>query len=263
MRRLVCLLFVVALALFAAPPRARADARAMRPEARAHYDKGLKLYARHQYDDAIAELRAGLAIDPQPEILYALGQAERRRGHCDRAVEYYQSCLALVKDPVAAAAVKVQIERCNVAQGDNKEEAEQLPGPDPFAPGAPQPPPNAAPPPATEPAPAPPAPALQATPPVQAPAPTTVASAPPRRARWQHDALGLSLLGAGAAVAITGGVLFGVAESRLDAAGDGYQQYADARSAPTLRAVGIGGLALGGVLVVVGVVRLALVGARR
>lgn len=254
-----CLAFALALvlAILAAPPRAHGDARTMRPDARAHYDRGLKLYARHQYDDAIAELRAGLAIDPQPEILYALGQAERRRGHCDRAVEYYQSCLALVKDPVAAAAVKVQIERCNVAQGDNnKEEAEQLPGPDPFAPGAPQP---------TEPTPAPavpPAPALQAPPPVQAPAPTTVASAPPHRARWQRDALGLSLLGVGVAAAATGGALFGVAESRLNAAADSYQAYSDARGASTLRAVGIGGLALGGVLATIGVVRLAIVGAR-
>jgi tetratricopeptide (TPR) repeat protein len=255
MRRLACLV-VLLLAALAAPARVHADARAMRPEARQHYDRGLKLYGRHQYDDAITELRAGLAIDPQPEILYALGQAERRRGHCDRAVEYYQSCLALVKDPVAAAAVKVQIERCNVAQGDAREEAD-LPGPDPFAPGAPPAPPTA--PPAPEPA--TPAPALQAPSPVH-PAPTTVASAPPHRARWQRDALGLSLLGVGAAAAVTGGVLFGVAESRLDAAAGSYQQYADAQSAPTLRGVGIAGLALGGVLVTVGVVRLAVVGAR-
>ena len=233
----------------------------MRPDARTHYDRGLKLYQRHAYDDAIAELRAGLAIDPQPEILYALGQAERRRGHCDRAVEYYQSCLALVKDPAAIAAVKVQIERCNVQQGDTKEEAE-LPGPDPFAPSAPQP--ARTPPSARVPAPPqpPPAPALQAPAPVPPATPTAVAPAP-RRHRWQRDALGLSLVGVGVAAAATGGALFGVAESRLDAAADSYQMYADARSAPTLRAVGIGGLALGGVLVVIGVVRLAIVGARR
>ena len=58
-------------------------------------------------------------------------------------------------------------------------------------------------------------------------------------------------------------MLFGVAQTRLDDAANGYQQYADARSAPTLRAVGIGGLALGGALVVAGVVRLVVVGARR
>jgi hypothetical protein len=64
-------------------------------------------------------------------------------------------------------------------------------------------------------------------------------------------------------VAATGAALFGVAETRLDDAAAGYQMYADARSAPTLQAIGIGGLALGGVLVVAGVVRLAVVGARR
>jgi tetratricopeptide (TPR) repeat protein len=248
------------LVVVAVPPRARCDARGMRPDARTHYDRGLKLYQRHQYDDAIAELRAGLAIDPQPEILYALGQAERRRGHCDRAVEYYQSCLALVKDPAAVAAVKVQIERCNVEQGDAKEDAEQLPGPDPFAPSAP---PVPAPPVPAPPAAASPAPALQAPAPVPPSTPTAVAPAPAPLNRWQHDALGLSLVGVGVAAVATGGALFAVAETRLNDAAGSYQQYADARSAPTLQAVGIGGLALGGALVVAGVVRLAVVGARR
>jgi len=255
--RLLGFVLVFVLAVVAAPLRAAADAGIMRPEARAHYDRGLKLYQRHAYDDAIAELRAGLAIDPQPEILYALGQAERRRGHCDRAVEYYQSCLALVKDPAAIAAVKVQIERCNVQQGDTKEEAADLPGPDPFAASAPPPSPQPAP------TPTPPAPALQAPAPMPPPTTTAVAPSPPRAHRWQRDALGLSLVGVGVAAAATGGALFGVAESRLVDAADSYQQYADARNAPTLRAVGIGGLALGGALVVAGVVRLAVVGARR
>lgn len=259
--RLLAFALVFAAVVCATPRVARADTRGMRPDARTHYDRGLKLYQRHQYDDAITELRAGLAIDPQPEILYALGQAERRRGHCDRAVEYYQSCLALVKDPAAVAAVKVQIERCNVQQGDTREEAEQLPGPDPFAPNAPPAPPAPSPQPAPAPS-SPPAPALQAPAPVP-PATSTAVAPAPRRARWQRDALGLSLVGVGIAAAATGGVLFGVAESRLDAAGGSYQQYADARNAPTLQAVGIGGLAVGGVLVVVGVVRLAIVGARR
>ncbi len=249
---------VAAVALVAAPPAAGAEPpRTMRAEARVHYERGLRLYERRQYDDAIVELRAGLAVDPQPEILYALGQAERRRGHCDRAIEYYQSCLALVKDPVAAAAVKVQIERCNVEQGD--EGPLQLPAQ--AAPPTPTPPTPTPPTPAAPPA-AEPAPTLQAPAPVPAPSMPTIVAPPPPRARWRHDALGLSLIGVGVAAAATGAALFGVAETRLDDAADGYQQYADARGAPTLRAVGIGGLALGGVLVVAGVVRLAVVGAR-
>lgn len=255
--RLVAFALALVCIVVVAPPRADGDVRGMRPDARTHYDRGLKLYQRHQYSDAIAELRAGLAIDPQPEILYALGQAERRRGHCDRAVEYYQSCLALVNDPAAVAAVKVQIERCNVQQGDARDEAESLPGPDPFAPGSPAPSAQPAPEAGT------PAPALQAPAPVPGSTSTAVAPAPARRNRWQRDAVGLSLVGVGLAAVATGGTLLGVAEARLNDAAASYQQYADARGAPTLQAVGIGGLALGGVLVVAGVVRLAVVGARR
>jgi hypothetical protein len=95
------------------------------------------------------------------------------------------------------------------------------------------------------------------------PAASTAVAPAPHRARWQRDALGLSLTAAGVVVAATGGALFGVAEVRFDHSARSYQDYVDARSAPTLYALGIGGLALGGALVVAGVVRLAVVGAHR
>lgn len=117
MRALGMLLLV---ALVVAPRAAvAAPAHGIKPEARVHLERGLKLYDRQRYDEAIAELRAGLAIDPQPDLLYALGQAERRRGNCQRALEYYQSCLALVKDPASVAALRVQIERCRVEEDEN------------------------------------------------------------------------------------------------------------------------------------------------
>jgi tetratricopeptide (TPR) repeat protein len=234
-------LFAVVLALAVAAPHAFADARAMKPEARAHYQRGLALYQRGEYDAAVDELRAGLAIDPQPDLLYALGQAERRRGHCDRAIEYYESCLGLVKDPAAAAAVRVQIERCKVERGDTKEDPAQLPA---------TPAPAAAPPVATPP--------VATTPPPAAPA--VVAAPAPRR--WSRDALGWSLVGVGLAGAAAGGALMGVAHARVDAAGDSYQQYAEARGASTLWTAGVITLSAGGALVAFGVVRLAVVGAR-
>lgn len=246
--RAAATLIAVAL-LLVAGGRVRAEPRGMKAEARVHYERGLKLYERHQYDDAITELRAGLAVDPQPDILYALGQAERRRGNCGRAIEYYEACLGLVKEPAAAAALRVQIERCKVESSEPKEEPAQLPAPtvETPPPVAPAPAPTVAPPPAPKPAPAP------------TPAP---AARQPARPHWTHDALGWSLLGAGAAAGAAGGALMGVAHARLDAAGDGYQQYADAQGAPTLWTAGVITVSVGGALVVGGVVRLAVVAAR-
>ncbi len=256
MRLVGILAAVVVVVAASAGGRAAADARAMKPEARAHYERGLKLYERRQYDDAVVELRAGLAIDPQPELLYALGQAERRRGHCERAIEYYQSCLGLVKDPAAAAALRVQIERCKVTEGEPKEEPAQLPASPPAAASAPV---------SVVPAAAPPAAPAAA---VVAPAAAVVAPAAPApaaapSARWSRDALGLSLGGIGIAGAAVGGALMGVAHARGAAAGGSYQAYADARSAPTWWTAGVVTLAVGGALVVAGVVRLAIVAARR
>ncbi|HEX9100895.1 MAG TPA: tetratricopeptide repeat protein, partial [Polyangia bacterium] len=233
-------------------------------EARVHYERGLKLYERHQYDDAITELRAGLAVDPQPDILYALGQAERRRGNCERAIEYYQACLGLVKEPAAAAALRVQIERCKVESNEPKEEAAQLPAPTAEAPSATTPPSSseaATPPSWTPPSWTPPswtAPAGSAV----APAAPVATPSPPTRARWYRDSLGWALVGGGLAVGAGGGVLLGVAHARLDAAADSYQRYADARTAPAQWTSGVVTASLGGALVVVGVVRLAVVAAR-
>ena len=69
---LVLLTLVAGATAAAAAPRSR-----LKPEARVHLERGLKLYDKQRYDEAIVELRAGLAVDPQPDLLYALGQAER------------------------------------------------------------------------------------------------------------------------------------------------------------------------------------------
>ena len=218
---------------------ARAQPATMKPAARAHLQRGLKLYQQEQYDAAIAELREGLAIDPQPDILYALGQTERKRGDCARAVEYYQSCLALVKDPAAAAAVKVQIERCRVAGDGHEHTFEVEPFPMTVAPPAPPPPVQAV------------APAV-----VQAPPPP-----PPRRPAWR-DPLGAGTVALGLGGIVTGGVLVGLAKARLDLAGDSYQHYSDARGWPGVWIGGIVTLGVSGAILALGATRYAVVGAR-
>jgi tetratricopeptide (TPR) repeat protein len=248
--------FFVAVLLVALAGVAIAQPRSapMKPDARFHFDRGLRLYEHHQYEDAIAELRAALSIDPQPDILYALGQAERRRGNCERAIEYYSSCLALVKDPAAAAAVKVQIERCQVATGEPKPPAPPpAPVEEPTTPAK------------EERADLPTATATTAPPPAPLPPPPVplVQPAPPHRGPWIADPLGVTLSVAGLAGVAAGGALLGIAELRLDDAANSYQQYADARSAPTLWIGGVVALAAGGALILGGIVRYAVVAKHR
>lgn len=241
-RSLACIV-VTLLALSAIA--AAQPSHVMKPEARAHLQRGLKLYEQAHYDDAIAELREGLAVDPQPDILYALGQAERKKGDCARAVEYYQSCLALVNDPAAAAAIKVQIERCQVQAGaTTKQPFEVEPWPKDST--------------AAQAAPSPETPTLTTA----VPSSSASSSAPsvasgPRS--WSRDPLGGSAVAIGLAGVVAGGVMVGLARSRLDVARDSYQQYSDARGWPGVWTGGVVSMAVGGALVVLGVVRYAVV----
>jgi tetratricopeptide (TPR) repeat protein len=94
---------------------AAADEKAehtMAPQARAALEHGLRSYAIGQYADAIREFRAGYQIDPQPEFLYALGQALRLSGECGEAIAAYRSFLRTGPSPVQADSAKHNVERC-------------------------------------------------------------------------------------------------------------------------------------------------------
>jgi hypothetical protein len=80
---------------------------------------------------------------------------------------------------------------------------------------------------------------------------------------WHRDPLGATTLALGLVGVAAGGVLLGVAAWRLDGASASYQQYADARGAPTLWTAGVVTLAVGGALVATGVIRFAVLGSRR
>jgi len=108
MRR--ALAIAVALVVVAFAVAAHAQSRAA--EAKRHLDAGNKLYLDGRYDDAVRELRAGYALDARPDFLYALGQAERKRGDCKAAVRYYQAFVDTGQSPQRTVAVLVQIDRC-------------------------------------------------------------------------------------------------------------------------------------------------------
>jgi hypothetical protein len=134
MRRLAALVVSVAVAaVLAGVARAEPAAHA-RSEAARRLTLGNRLYQEGRYAEAIDELKAGLALDPLPDFLYALGQAERKRGDCRAAVGYYQRFLETGPSSQRAVAVLVQIDRCKQEQAATTA---------PVAPPPPEPPPAA------------------------------------------------------------------------------------------------------------------------
>jgi len=160
----------LAVAVLAASAVARGEPSSRAAaEARRHLERGNALYQHGRYDDAIRELLAGYGVDPRPDFLYALGQAERKRGDCKAAIGYYQRYVDSGQSPQRTVAVLVQIDRC-------KQELAAAPVTPPSKPPAatsePATPPSDAPPETT-----PPASATAAAPP-EAAAPAPLAAAP-------------------------------------------------------------------------------------
>lgn len=107
-------LAVVTSLLLAAGAIARAEppSRAAVAEGRRHFARGNQLYQEGRYDEAVTELLAGYGVDPKPDFLYAIGQAERKRGDCKAAIRYYQQYVDTGQSPQRTVAVLVQIDRC-------------------------------------------------------------------------------------------------------------------------------------------------------
>src|SRR5262249_23229532 len=103
-------LVVVGVVGLAGP--ARAQSAVLREEAKRHFEQGLRLYNVQSYDEAIVEFKAGYQIDPRPEFLYALGQAQRMNHQCRAAIVSYEAFLRTVPAPRQEAAARDQIEAC-------------------------------------------------------------------------------------------------------------------------------------------------------
>jgi len=75
---------------------ARADDRppAQSPELAAHLEKVRQLYAAGDFVHAREELLAAYALDPVPDLLFALGQVEFNLHHYREAIAYYEQFTA-------------------------------------------------------------------------------------------------------------------------------------------------------------------------
>jgi tetratricopeptide (TPR) repeat protein len=153
-------------------------------DARAHIAKATRAHKEAHYEESRVELEAAFALDPKPDLLYAIAQVEAKLGRCDEATEHYRRFAATQSDPRVARVVEQAITACVPA----------VPA------GA-----------SSEPAAAPPSTASERA---------TVAAAPAQPERWYRDAVGGALVGGGAVAALLAIVEYRSALSDLDAAGD-------------------------------------------
>jgi len=106
-QRLACLF----LALAIAPAAARADNK---EDARVHVANATRAHKAGHYDEARLELEAAYALDPDPAVLYALGQVHAKLGHCREATAYFTRFGATQKDPQVTKVVEQEIGRAHV-----------------------------------------------------------------------------------------------------------------------------------------------------
>src|SRR5262249_32080822 len=110
-RALSCVLLALLL-LGAGGAQAQPKTPEMKPEARAHLERGLKLYAEGDYLGASREFQLGHVLDPRPEFLFAAGQAERKAGDCKKATEFYHQYLKTGPPSKDAVAVGQLLDEC-------------------------------------------------------------------------------------------------------------------------------------------------------
>lgn len=107
------LTIVLAASLMSLPtPVLADDAKAA---AKHHIAAARSLHAKHRLPEALAELEAAYALDPQPPLLFALGQIHVQLGRCERAGLFYRRFLATRPKPADARVAREAIAGCSTA----------------------------------------------------------------------------------------------------------------------------------------------------
>jgi hypothetical protein len=216
-------MLLMLLVIVVAPATALADKK---EDAKAHIAKATKAHKDGHFDAARLELEAAYALDPKPELLYAIGQMNAKLGKCGEATTYFHRFAASDKDPQVAKVVDQAIAACKSTPEPAKPPP---PAGSQSTPDSPPPPADPPAPPAASPTPAQPAPMASRPRPF---APTQPAPSGARqRSPWYKDKLGDGLVLGGIVATVVGIVEYRGAVSDLDAA-------EDKASAPTVTRYG-------------------------
>ena len=93
--------------------------------ARELFELGIDEYKSKDYAAAAASMGKAYELDPEPEALYALAQAERLSGDCKGATEHYQKLLDLAKDDKTVNAVTANLALCKQIERGEKPKVDE------------------------------------------------------------------------------------------------------------------------------------------
>ena len=199
-------------------------------QAKAHEEAGTHFIDVQQYDKAADEYQQAYLLDPQPTYLYASAQAQRLAGDCTKALRSYRAYLRTNPSATDEEKAKKNIDRCEQDLKDHPPIVTPL--------GI--------------------APAV-VTPPIPLDAIVTPPPVRPTGPPWTSDWTGHALVGGGAIAAATGLVLYlgGRATINDNNAAPTYGDFAaghgNVASAHTREVIGVSAMAVGGALILGGV----------
>jgi tetratricopeptide (TPR) repeat protein len=81
-------------------------------QAQSHIQKATQAHQAGNYDAALMELEAAYALDPQPDLLYAIGQVHVKLDNCQVAISFYERFLESNPGPEPSAAANEAISTC-------------------------------------------------------------------------------------------------------------------------------------------------------
>jgi tetratricopeptide (TPR) repeat protein len=108
-QRLAILAQLIVLCAVPAAARAEENKQAL---ARSLFNFGIGEYKAKDYEASVASLAKSQSLDPRPETLYALAQAERLANQCKEALVHYEELLETLKDEKVLQRVRENIELC-------------------------------------------------------------------------------------------------------------------------------------------------------
>jgi tetratricopeptide (TPR) repeat protein len=144
----ICCLTAVAPSALAAPPRPAVIAQqaptAAQKEAEAHYLRARELYKQGSYREAIVELEAALALDPDAkDLVFNLGVVHEKLANIDDAIRYFKRYSQMDLSPAERERCDAYLKRLEGAKKelDAKLAAQRAAAERPAPPPAPPPPP--------------------------------------------------------------------------------------------------------------------------
>jgi len=91
---------------------AHAETHGAKQEAEAHIARATELHKDGEFAQALDELKTAYALDPQPPLLFAMGQLHVQLGECTQAITYYERFLATSPARAQASQASQAIETC-------------------------------------------------------------------------------------------------------------------------------------------------------